>query len=97
VGSLFTGLGEVARVMSLPCREHSMLISRDADGEVRRATRVGLRLHYILCAPCRHFAGHLRFFKRAAGRMSSAAVERATGSARMPEDVHRRIDQHLRG
>jgi hypothetical protein len=91
-----TGLREIARVMSLPCREHSLLISRDADAQVSRSTRVGLRLHYVLCAPCRHFAAQLRFLRRAAGRLSAAAAERALASSRMPEDVRHRIMSRLR-
>jgi len=82
---------EIGRVMNLPCREHSILISRDADNELPRATRVGLRLHFILCAPCRHFSAQIRFLKRAAQRLPAAAAERALVAAQMPADVRERL------
>ncbi len=91
------GLIEVIRVMNRPCRDHSVLISREIDGELPPATRVGLRLHYVLCGACRHFSAQLRLFKRAAARLPPDAVERALASTRMPEAVRARILIRLRG
>ncbi len=89
------GLVQIARVLNRPCREHSLLISRHTDGEVGRATRVGLRIHYVLCRPCRHFAAQLRLLKHAAARLTPGAVERALASSRMPADVRARIISRL--
>jgi hypothetical protein len=94
---MFGGVLEVVRVMNLPCKEHSMLISRDADGQVRRATHLGLRLHYIICSPCRHFAAQLHFLRKAAARLAPSQVQRALTAARMPQDVRQRIASRLRG
>ena len=88
---------EVVRVMNLPCREHSVLISRDQDGQIRRATHIGLRLHFVLCAPCRHLAAQLRFLRRAAERIGVVRAERALGDAAMPADVRERIRRRISG
>lgn len=89
------GTVEVIRLMNRPCRDHGVLISRDADGELPRASRIGLRLHYLLCRSCRHFAAQLRLFKRAAAHLPPEAVERVLSSARMPEAVRARILSRL--
>jgi hypothetical protein len=94
---MFAGLLEVVRVLNLPCREHSILISRLTDGQLPRSTRIGLRLHFLICGPCRHFARQLVFFRRAAARLSSGAIERVLSSARMPDEVRARIAARLRG
>ena len=97
MASVVSNVREVLRVLSLPCREHSILISRDTDGELRRATHVGLRLHFALCGPCRHFAEHLRFLRRAAAKLTPAAAERAMAAARMPGEVRARILARMKG
>lgn len=94
---MLRALIEIGRVINLPCREHSILISREADGDLPLATRVGLRLHFVLCAPCRHFAKQIRFFKRAARRLPDAAARRALVASRMPHDVRRRLLRSLGG
>lgn len=95
--ALIMGLLEIVRVMNRPCKDHSLPISRDTDGELPRATRVGLHLHYLLCRPCRHFAAQLRLFKRTAARLSPEAIDRVLASSRMPEDVRARILARLSG
>jgi hypothetical protein len=87
---------EVLRILNSPCREHSILISRLMDNDLPRATRLGLRLHFILCAPCRHFARQLRGLKQAAARLSAQAADRALEGTRMPGEVRERIQSRLR-
>jgi hypothetical protein len=96
MGGFFAGAAEVVRVMNLPCREHSMLISHDTDGQLPRATRVGLHLHFILCSPCRHFAAQLRFLGRAAARLGVVGAERSLEGGRMPPEVRDRLRRRLR-
>ena len=91
------GTVEVIRLLNRPCRHNSVLISRDTDGEVGRATRIGLRLHYVLCKGCRRFAAQLRALRRVARRITPEAAERALASSRMPSDVRARILARLGG
>jgi hypothetical protein len=74
-------------VLGAPCAKHAALISRDMDGALPLGLRVGLRLHLLTCAPCRHLASQWAALR--------AVVGRAQGSLRlpraMPSDVRDRI------
>lgn len=85
------GFVHVLHILNRPCRENNYDISRDLDDALPRATRIGLRLHFVLCGPCRRFKRQLLFVRAAAVKLQAAAVERAIASARMPRDVRQRL------
>jgi hypothetical protein len=82
-------------VANRPCRKNNFDISRDVDDALPRATRIGLRLHFVLCGPCRRFRRQLLFLRMVAARLPGAAVERALASTRMPVEVRQRLVQRL--
>jgi hypothetical protein len=93
---MLRGTAEFFRVSNASCRDHSLLISRAADKDLSLGGRLALRLHYLMCAPCRHFAQHLRFLRLAAARLRNVrgAAERTLDPARMPEEVRERLRRH---
>lgn len=88
---MFRTAREVARVLSLPCREHTVLISRNLDEPLSRPARWALRMHFLVCSPCRRFAGQLRFLRAVGRRLRGGPGEVSVLPARMPEDVRARL------
>jgi hypothetical protein len=85
----------VLYILNRPCRKNNFDISREVDDALPRPTRIGLRIHFLICGPCRRFRNQLRFLKAAALRLQDAAVERALASSRMPADVRDRLRSQL--
>jgi hypothetical protein len=88
---MLTFLKHMFGVLNKPCREHAGLISATLDGRAPRGVRVGLRLHYVLCAPCRALNRQWRFLQRAARRMSPESQARVLGHEPMPAEVRERL------
>jgi hypothetical protein len=86
---------EAVKVLSAPCREHTFLISRGLDGAIPSEIRLALRVHFLVCGPCRRFARQLQFIRRAA-RMLAAGAAQPPISGRMPDEVRHRLSQRLR-
>lgn len=84
-------VGDVFRVLRMPCREHHALYSRAMDDAVPRGVRIGLAIHAIICKPCNMFRAQLRAISDAAKRLSRDSYERIMESTRMPEDVRLRL------
>jgi hypothetical protein len=93
--SMLRGVVEFLRILNRPCREHALLIADDLESRTGRPARAALRIHRLICTPCRRLHAQLRLLRRAAERISPAAAERALGGARMPADVRERLGRTL--
>lgn len=82
---------DVRAVLTAPCREHSVLLSRELDEPLRPGQRAGLWLHLRVCRACRSFKAHLR-------RMADLhASDPGPGvDAAMPDSVRARINEAVR-
>ncbi|MHC4414294.1 MAG: zf-HC2 domain-containing protein [Planctomycetota bacterium] len=81
----------LTKLLTLKCREATALVSAAEDGSLGRVDRWALRLHLLICAPCRRYRRQLVRLRRAVRR----AVQRLEGDGRLPgvqlsaEDRHR--------
>lgn len=46
---------DVGRVLSLPCREHTKLFTRQIDEPLSGGVAMGLRIHILYCTGCSRF------------------------------------------
>jgi DNA-binding PucR family transcriptional regulator len=92
---MIRGFFHVLHVLNRPCRKNNQDISRELDDALPRSTRIGLKLHYILCGPCRRFRRQLYFLRAAADRLHEAASVRALTSIQMPVEVRERLRRRL--
>jgi len=88
---------EIARVMNAPCRSHSEMMSAALDGRLPLSTRIGLRLHTVLCGPCRRLFAQFTLLQAASKRLTGAAQDRILRSGSMPAEVRDRLAARLRG
>lgn len=75
------------RVMRLPCKGQSELMSREVDGAVSGGERAGLRAHRLMCRGCRGLARQLRWMR---ARLSEIGRQVEAGKG-LPEDVRVRL------
>jgi len=78
---------DMARVLTMPCREHAALFSRQLDVPLSRGEAFGLRLHIVYCGGCRRFRSHLRHLQS----LGRALAEQAESQPGLPADVRERI------
>jgi anti-sigma factor RsiW len=88
---MLSAIIEFFRVSNASCREQSLRISKDVDGQLNRPTRLAVRTHLVTCSPCRHFAQYLRFFRRAAAVADRQNADQALTPLRMPDEVRERL------
>ena len=59
---------ETMPMTMLTCRETSRLLSEGADRYLSPRERLAVRLHLLMCAPCRRFAKQLRWLRESVNR-----------------------------
>jgi hypothetical protein len=79
-------------VLSAPCRDHSVLLSRSLDERLRPGLRFGLWLHLKYCAACRAFRDQITRLRALQAAPLSQAAD--AGQA-MPAEVRERIRSRL--
>jgi len=91
-------LSTVWRLLNLPCREISELVSRSLDGELPRAERLAVTLHLLYCTTCRRFRCQAQTLKTAMARLASDASRAGlTGIPGLTQEARERIKRMLRG
>jgi hypothetical protein len=80
-------LRDIFRVLNLPCREHTALLSRQLDEPLAPGERLGLRLHLVYCRGCRMYRNQIVLLRSLAARLTED-LERGDV---MPQDVRDRI------
>ncbi|MHC4948717.1 MAG: zf-HC2 domain-containing protein [Planctomycetota bacterium] len=82
----------VIRIFTLRCRDATALLSAAQDDSLGRLDRWAVRLHLLVCGPCRRYRRHLRGLRDVARR----ALDRLEGGAdlpglTLPEDARQRM------
>ncbi len=80
-------LRDVMRVLRMPCREHTVLFSKQLDEPLSSGIAAGLRIHILYCAGCRKFRAQIGRLRELAG---SIGQELGSGEA-MPQAVRDRV------
>lgn len=57
---------------NLDCRAASQLASDSLDRELTRGERIALRLHQLICPPCRHLVAQFQAIRRAVASLQSS-------------------------
>ena len=79
------------RVLTMRCREHTALFSRQLDSPLSRGEAFGLRIHILYCGGCRRFREHLRHLQ-SLGQTLSRQAEMESG---LPADVRERLNARI--
>ena len=89
-------LGTLKTVFALHCHEATELASDALDGPLSASERWGLRLHTLICGPCRRFLGQLRTMRQLARSVPQAWQAKSTSAvARLSAERRRQIKQLL--
>lgn len=78
---------DAARVLGMPCREHTVLLSRQLDHPLTRGEALGLWIHLRYCRGCFRFRRQIRLLRDVARSLGS---DDGSGS-RLPADVSQRV------
>lgn len=84
---------EILKVLSLPCREATQLISRAQDERLSWGLRAAIRVHTLYCGGCRRFKRQIEFL-HAALRHAVESAE-ADGPTQLSAEARRRIQTAL--
>ncbi|MHC4306958.1 MAG: zf-HC2 domain-containing protein [Planctomycetota bacterium] len=71
---------DMVKLLTLHCREATALLSAAQDGKLSRVDRWALRMHLLICAPCRRYRRQLHKL----ARLIDAAVKRLEADGRLP-------------
>jgi len=85
-------LRDMARVLNMPCRDHTELLTRQLDGPLTRGEALGLRIHLLICKGCRRFRNQIQ---RLRSMVLSMRQELDDGPP-LPAAVRERVLAHLR-
>jgi hypothetical protein len=80
-------VGNVVRVLSMPCRDHTALMSKQLDAPLPRGIAAGLRIHILYCNGCRKFHSQIHRLRHLA---TSIGQEVESGEP-LPEAVRQRL------
>lgn len=93
-----SGIGEIIRLLNLPCRDITALISRSMDTSLPFRERFSVKLHLCYCRACRHYTKQVKLLRDALRRAIDTAAE--TGPPPLPglsDEARRRIEESLHG
>lgn len=84
-------LREFWRLLNLPCRDITALISRSRDTSLSRGERFSLRLHLMYCSACRRFEKQLRQIADAARELLGTDEAPPLAADRLSDQARERI------
>lgn len=79
----------------LTCRDVSRLVSDAMDQELALVTRVRVRMHLLLCPPCKNYEDQVRFLRQTARQFYQHVTDGAEGSIALSDEARGRILQTL--
>jgi len=79
----------------LTCRDTSRLVSDAMERELGLTTRVGLRMHLLLCPPCKHYERQIHLLRKAARAVCQEVTEADLGGAGLSDEARERIAKAL--
>ena len=74
------------------CKEITRLASDALEQDLPLMTRMGMRLHLMMCTYCRRYVVQLGFIREALGRYDEQLEAEAEGGEAMPDDLRSRLD-----
>lgn len=80
-------LRDAVRVLGIPCREHTALLSRQLDDRLSKGESLGLWIHLRYCRGCLRFRRQIRLLRELAQALGR---DKRLGS-NLPEDVSQRV------
>ena len=82
-------LRDIVRVLTMPCREHTALFSKQLDDPLPRGIATGLRIHVLYCGGCKKFRAQIRLLRDLSAKIGQ---ELESGEA-LPPVVRDRVKQ----
>ena len=62
---------KIQMILSLNCRDASILLTQASDHELNTAEKIALRMHVLICRHCRMFKKQLSILNKLFSRFSS--------------------------
>lgn len=62
-------MGDMMKVLSMPCRKHADIISHSFDAELSKGTRWGLWVHERYCTGCREYHQQFQVIRNGAAKL----------------------------
>ena len=91
-------LWTIWRLLNLPCRQITELVSLSLDRELPRAERLAVMLHMVYCKACRRLRRQLLTLKTAMARLASdASCAELAAIPQLAPAARERIKRTLRG
>ncbi|MGD2110972.1 MAG: zf-HC2 domain-containing protein [Phycisphaerae bacterium] len=81
-------------LLTLKCEESTRLVSESLDRDLSPAQRWAVRLHALVCRPCRRYGKQLHLLRDAVRRMAAGKAE-PTSPVTLGPDARSRIAQAL--
>jgi hypothetical protein len=90
-------LSNIWRLLNLPCREISELVSLSLDDDLPRAERLAVTVHLLYCKACRRFRRQALTLKSAMARLASdPSAARLAEIPHLTSEARGRIKRSLR-
>ena len=84
---------DVIRVLSMPCKEHTKLFTRQLDEPLPPGVALGLRVHVVYCKGCKRFRRQIQRLREIA-RNVGLEIESSVGMPQaLRESIQKRIDE----
>ena len=89
-------VGAINKLLTLKCREASILMSASMDDPLPAVDRWALRLHMMVCTACRRYRRQLRMMRRVLHEATKAAEQGvASGTIGLSADARRRLQDAI--
>jgi hypothetical protein len=89
---MITFIRDVLKVLTMPCKEHTVLFSRQLDVRLPAGEAAGLRIHVLYCAGCARFRRQIRRVRE----LSATIGAELSGGEGMPGAARERIERHVK-
>ncbi len=91
------GVLKVLRLLTMPCRGMSELISKSVDTPLTVGERWALGIHLRTCSPCRRYRRHVKIIKTIieGSSVDEMTVQEAIARSSLSPDAKRRMRERL--
>ena len=79
----------------LTCRDVSRLVSDAMDRELPLTARIRVRMHLLLCPPCKRYEDQVHLLRQTARHLYRHVTEGVEGSVALSDEARGRILQTL--
>ena len=78
------------------CKEYATLLSKSMDHPLPFWKKVSVRMHQVLCPPCKHIQEQFKLMRKACRFAPTDATFEASDGSRLSDEVCQRIKTTLR-